>query len=173
MLGRTWLMAALIASLALAPAACGRDDSPDVKQNVENAFERERVQGVDTEWDDDGRVLHLKGSVASEAERARAEEIATRAVGTSGRVANELTLRGANERTADNMDGTIEDQVENLIRNDQSLRGRDVEVSVNNGVVTLTGQVNSETDRQRIGEQVGRLQGVREVVNSLRVGAAR
>lgn len=161
-----------VGSLGLGSTACNRDNA-DVKKNVEQALEREQIQGVNIDWDDEARVVHLKGTVDSDTQRARAEAVATQAVGTTGKVANELTLSGTDSRTADNLDGSLEDHIENLIGEDQALRGRDIDVQVNNGVVTLKGEVPSEQDRQRVAETVGRVPGVQNVVNSLAVKAGR
>ena len=73
--------------------------------------------------------------------------------------------------TADNLDGSIEEHVENLISQDAALKSRDIDVSVNNGVVTLKGDVGSATDRQRLVDVVSRVPGVQNVVDSLEVAA--
>ena len=123
---KTWFVATTIAVTALGAGACNRENEVDVKKNVETALERERLEGVDTDWDKDNRVLHLKGAVDSDQVRARAEAIATQAVGTSGKVANELTLRGATENSADNLDGTLEEHIENLINEDPLFRTHEI-----------------------------------------------
>ena len=165
------LLAAVTLSLAtMGLAACGTDENRDVKQNVENALDRENIDGVNVDWDNDAKVVHLKGTVATDLEKARAETVATQAVGTSGKVANELTLR-TDRATADNLDGSIEEHVENLISQDAALKSRDIDVSVNNGVVTLKGDVGSATDRQRLVDVVSRVPGVQNVVDSLEVAA--
>lgn len=166
-------VAAAIALTALTGTACNRERAESPEKAVDTALERERVSGVDTDWDADNRVLHLKGTVASDADRARAEAIATQAVGTSGKVANELTLDGPSERAADNLDGTLEDHIEKLIEEDPTLKGRDLDAAVNNGVVTLTGDVASDADKKRLNDLVARVPGVQEVVNSVKVVAAR
>jgi osmotically-inducible protein OsmY len=166
------LVVAVAVSLATAGlVACG-GGKPDVKENVENAFEREKVENVNVDWDDEARVLHLKGAVATDAEKARAESVATQAVGTSGKVANELTLR-VDRTSADNLDGTINDHVENLIDEDPVWTKSEIEVSVNNGVVTLKGDIVSDADRKRLVDQVGRVPGVQNVVDSLQIAAAK
>jgi osmotically-inducible protein OsmY len=168
---RRFVVAVAVSLATAGLAACG-GDKPDVKENVENALEREKVENVNVDWDDDARVLHLKGAVATDAEKARAESVATQAVGTSGKVANELTLR-VDRMSADNLDGTINDHVENLIDEDPVLKKSEIDVSVNNGVVTLKGDIVSDADRKRLVEQVSRVPGVQNVVDSLQIAAAK
>ena len=79
--------------------ACNR--GPDPKEQVSDQLKTANIRDVNVDYDRDAKVVHLKGAVDSAAERARAEEIAERAVGTNGRVANELTVKGVTERTAD------------------------------------------------------------------------
>jgi hyperosmotically inducible periplasmic protein len=171
LLTRRFLVVVALAASVAGVSACNRHDGTDVKQHVAQALDREKIDGVNIDWDKDAKVVHLKGTVDSDAKRARAEALATQAVGTSGKVANELTLKGTDARTADNLDGTLEDHIENLLKQDQSVRDRDIDVHVNNGVVTLKGDVPTEQDRQRITETVGRVPGVQNVVNSLQVKA--
>jgi len=42
-------------------------------------------------------------------------------------------------------------------------------VDVNNGVVTLTGDVNTAEQRQRIGDEARAVNGVKSVINNIRV----
>ena len=73
----------------------------------------------------------------SAAEKQRAELVAEQAVGTSGRVANELTVRQADERTANDMDGEIRKQLNATVKNDRALQDRDINFDVNNGVLKV------------------------------------
>ena len=169
---RRMIAGAVLSLATVGLAACGGRDNANVKDNVENAMERENIQGVNVDWDNEAKVVHLKGTVATDVEKARAESVATQAVGTSGKVANELTLR-TDRGTADNLDGTIDDHVENLIEQDPTLKGRDIDVSVNNGVVTLKGDIGSDADRKRLVDAVTRVPGVQNVVDSLQLAVGK
>lgn len=164
-------IATLAAATTIGAAGCSSSREVDVKESVERAIEREQIDGVKADWDEDSKVLHLKGTVATDTERARAETVATRAVGTSGKVANELTLAGAEDR-AKERDGEIEERLENLLKEDQALAGRDIEVEVNAGVVTLTGEVASEQDKRRAVNMAYGIPGVTNIVDALEVKAA-
>ena len=169
---RRLIVGAALSLAAVGMVACGGNENTDLKQNVENAFERENIDGVNVDWDKDAKVVHLKGAVATDVEKARAESVATQAVGTSGKVANELTLR-TDRATADNLDGTIDDHVENLIDEDATLKGHDIDVGVNNGVVTLKGHIGSDADRKRLVDAVSRVPGVQNVVDSLELAVGK
>jgi osmotically-inducible protein OsmY len=160
---------ALVVGLAVAPA-CNR--GPDVKKTASDALDRAQIQHVNLDWDKDARVLHMKGEVPSDQERARAEQVVTQAVGTSGKVANELTIKGVDSRTADDLDGSLRSHIRNLIDEDAALKKDKVNVDVNNGVVTLKGDVANAHDRQRAYELASQVPGVKEVVNSLEVRPA-
>ncbi len=123
---------------------------------------------MNVDWDSDAKLLHLKGAVDSSAERAQAESVATRAVGTTGQVVNELTVEGAPEKLADDFDGAIRERLNNLA-NDKAFDGRDINFDVNNGVVTIKGEVNSQAEKTRIGEMAQKTEGVKEVVNALEI----
>ena len=69
-------------------------------------------------------------AVASAAERSRAEAIARRAVGTSGTVANELTVKGVDQRTADDHDGDIRRVLKDKVDNDPTLNDRPINFDV-------------------------------------------
>ena len=165
---RALTLTVLAAALPMA-AAC--DQQPDVKDQVEQRLESANLSHVDVEWDTDARIAHLRGQVNSPDERQRAEEIATAAVGTSGTVLNELTVEGLNENTADDMDGQIRDRLSELIDRDPALQERNIEVDVNNGAVSVTGTVASETEKQRVTELVQSAPGVTDFANRLEIEA--
>jgi hyperosmotically inducible protein len=113
--------------------------------------------------------VHLKGAVDSAAERSRAEDIARRAVGTSGTVANELTVKGVDQRTADDHDGDIRRVLKDKVDNDPALNDRHINFDVNNGVVTIKGDVRTAAEKQKVGQMAQSTENVKEVVNSLDV----
>ena len=147
--------------------ACNR--GPDPKEQVSDQLKTANIRDVNVDYDRDAKVVHLKGAVDSAAERARAEEIAERAVGTTGRVANELTVKGVTERTADDHDGDIRSELKARVDNDSILKDRHINFDVNNGVVTIKGDVGSAAEKQKVGQMAQSTQHVKDVVNSLDV----
>jgi hyperosmotically inducible protein len=155
---------ALGAAVMLA-GACDR--GPDPKGRVEQNLKQANIEHVNVDYDRDARVVHLKGAVDSSAEKERADEIAHEAVGTSGKVANELTVKGVDQRTADDMDGAIRKELNAKVDNDRALEGRDINFDVNNGVVTIKGEVRSAAEKDQVGQMARSTANVKEVVNSL------
>jgi hyperosmotically inducible periplasmic protein len=154
--------------LSTAVLACNR--GPDPKEQVTKALDAANIQDVNVDWDDDAKLLHLKGAVDSSAERAQAESVAVRAVGTTGQVVNELTVEGQPTEIADDFDGAIRDRLDTLAK-DQAFDGRDINFDVNNGVVTIKGYVKSQAEKERIGEMARKTAGVKEVVNALEISS--
>lgn len=155
---------------ATAAAACNR--APDPTADVSKAMQEANLPQVIVEWDDDSHVAHLKGTVDRVTDRQRAEELASAAVGTSGRVLNELTIRNINEDTADDYDGRIKSDLGNRIDDDPVLKDLDIDFAVNNGAVTITGEVRSAEEKQRVGDIVRSAAGVKDMANALTIRAA-
>src|SRR5512138_3072961 len=127
----------VMSALALAAAlgACNRGPNPT--DEVTRSLKQANLNEVSVDWDGSARVAHLKGTVEKPTDRQRAEEIATAAVGTTGKVLNEVTIKGLNEKTAGNLDGDIKDQLEKMVDGDPILRDRSVKFEVNNGAVLV------------------------------------
>lgn len=160
---------ALLVSAALS-TACDRGSNP--KEQVSKELDAARISDVNLDYDQSNRVLHLKGEVNTAAEKSRAEDIANRVVGTSGRVANELTVAGPASATADDMDGSIRRELNAKVANDRALMDRSIDFDVNNGVVTIKGEVMSEGERKTIADMTRETANVKDIVNALTIKAA-
>jgi osmotically-inducible protein OsmY len=155
--------------LVAAPLSYACNRGPDVKDQVQQSLKQANLDDVNVDWDRNEKVVHLKGTVASAADRQRAEEVANRAVGTSGTVLNELTIEDVNETTADNMDGQIRDRLSEAVDRDATLKARDINFDVNNGAVTVKGNVRSEAEKDRVSEIVKTTPGVKDIANGLEI----
>ncbi len=160
------LLPVTLISLLLA-GACNR--GPDPKDQVSDQLKNANIHDVNVDYDRNAKVIHLKGAVESAGERSRAEEIAHRAVGTTGRVANELTIKGVTDRAADDHDGDIRRELKAKVDNDTALKNRDINFDVNNGVVTIKGDVSTAAEKQKAGQMAQSTENVKNVVNSLDV----
>jgi osmotically-inducible protein OsmY len=147
--------------------ACHR--APDTEGTLRKALDQANMQQVEVKVDDDERIVHLKGTVGSMAERSRAEEVAGAVVGTSGRVLNELTVKGLNDTTAGDLDGDIRKNLDRMIDNDPTLKQRDINFEVTNGMVAIKGDVRSADEKTRVGEMTKAAPGVKDVANGLRI----
>jgi osmotically-inducible protein OsmY len=159
----------LVAVLACSLVACNRAHDPT--EAAEKALQDANIPTVDVEWDADARIAHLKGSVSSSADRQRAEDVAESAVGTAGRVLNELTIKGLNDEVADDLDGRIRSTLDRMIDNDPILKDRDVDIEVTNGVVTVKGEVRSAAEKAKVSELVRAAPGVKDMANALEIKA--
>jgi osmotically-inducible protein OsmY len=147
--------------------ACNR--GPDPSDKVSQALKDANLNDVKVDWDKDARVAHLKGTVDQPTDRQRAEDVASAAVGTSGRVLNELTIKNVNEKSADDLDRDIRTHLDDEVKNDPLLRDRDIDFEVNNGVVTVKGNVRSAAEKTRVSEIVRGAPGVKDMANALEI----
>ena len=67
-------------------------------------------------------------------------------------------------------DDAIFDLVRQKLYNDPDVKGANLTISVKNGVVTLEGRVSSEKYKSKADKLTRKVQGVKDVVNKLRVG---
>ncbi len=165
--------AAVAITLALAAGACSDNTVPDPSDRAEQALKEANIGDVNVDWDNEARIAHLRGTVDSSRERERAAAVAETAVGTSGRVLNELTVAEVNEKTADDLDGRIRSDLGELIDRDQVLRDRDIDFDVNNGVVTVKGEVRTTAEKTKVSDLVKGAPGVKEFANALEIRPAK
>ena len=160
---------ATVVLVVVSMAACNRP--PDPAETAQKALKDANLADVKIDWDRDARIAHLKGTVDTPTDRQRAEDVAAAAVGTSGRVLNEVTIKGVNDRTAGDFDGDIKRTLKKMINNDALLRDRDIDFDVNNGAVTVKGTVRTAAEKNRVTELVRAAPGVKEMANALEIKA--
>ena len=156
--------------LTAALAAAGACSSgPNPTDNVTKALRAASFNEVTVDWDRSARIAHLKGTVDRSTDRQRAEEVANAAIGQDGRVLNEITIKGLNEKTAGNLDAQIKDQLKDMAKNDPILRDRDLSFEVNNGVVTVKGDVQTADEKTKVTELVRAAPGVKDMANAVEI----
>ena len=145
--------------------------SPDVSDGIRKSLDQARLTDVSVSQDRDKGVVTLGGHVAADAEKSQAESIA-RSIAAGQVVANEIAVRPpgfekeAKAVTSD-LDKGIEQNLDAaLIEN--ALHDA-VKYGVRTGVVTLTGEVNSESMRGQAGKIASSVPNVQQVVNELQV----
>jgi hyperosmotically inducible protein len=162
------------AGLALALVAAGAcNRGPDPAEQVSQALKDAKLDEVKVDWDKDARIAHLKGSVDQSTDRQRAEDVATAAVGTSGRVLNELTVKNVDDTVAGDLDSGIHSYLKDTIAKDPDLRDRDIDFDVNNGVVTVKGDVRTSAEKARVTDIVRAAPGVKDLANALEIKPAK
>jgi osmotically-inducible protein OsmY len=118
--------------------------------------------GIDVDTVDGKVTLH--GTVATQAEKARAETVAKSVKGVQS-VNNLLqVVSPKSEERVEAKDDQIEKRVEQALASDQRLKGSNIDVaSVNNGVVLLSGKADSMNDHLEALDVTGKVPGVRRV----------
>jgi osmotically-inducible protein OsmY len=156
------------AAVLIATAACG-PRNPDYEKTADEALSTAALDDVDADYDNDAKTIHLTGTVNTENERQRAADVVQKAVGSGAQVANEVTVASRDEEIADDFDGAIETRLDELVDNEADLKDNSIAFDANNGVITITGDVNSAAERDRVGDLARSQPGVKDVVNSLEV----
>lgn len=123
-------------------------------------------------------VVTLRGEVEEAADRQQAEKIALATEGVT-RVVNRLRVRGETptaERTepagVDQPDAWITAKIQSKYFLDDDVKGMDIDVDTDNGVVTLSGVVQNEAARRQAVALAQNTDGVRKVNDQLRVEPA-
>jgi len=159
---------ALALALALGATAC-TNTANDAANRVEKALDEAKVEGVNVDYDRNARVVHLKGKVDSTEMKDRAGQIAETAVGTSGTVLNELTVEGMDEDRLESVDDQLKTRLNDAIQAHPELSEQPIDFYVNNGVVTVTGEVKSAAQKDEVARILKDTPGVKDFANELRV----
>ena len=127
----------------------------------------DRVSVMDIHVDTQNGMVSLRGKVATADQKRAAEEVAKTIDGVTS-VRNDLQVVSAVERKAVNAeDKDLKSAVQRRIKQDTRLKGTDIDVRVDAGVVTLTGDVKDLGARARASEVARSVPGVRSVKNEL------
>ncbi|MDR3702430.1 MAG: BON domain-containing protein [Candidatus Sulfopaludibacter sp.] len=145
--------------------------SPDVTQTIRQALDQAGLKKVSVTQDRGKGVVTLGGQVALEGEKGQAESIAT-SIATGLVVADQIAVLpvGA-EGDARTMNSDLDQGIEHnldaaLI---QSKLHDHVKFAVKNRVVTLTGEVDSQSKRRDAEQVAASVPNVQQVVNELQV----
>ncbi len=163
------LSVALVGTLVGCSTASNQ--TADVSAPIRTSLDQAGLKDVSVSQDREKGVVTLGGHVPSEFDKAQAESLA-RVLAPAGVLANQIAvLPPGGESQAKTMDADIDSGIgSNLdaaLINDK-LHKR-VKYDVKNRVVTLTGEVNSQSDRDRAEGVASRVPNVHQVVNELQV----
>ena len=87
----------------------------------------------------------------------------------TGAAIGERVAQGANEAQHAIANGTLTAKIKSKMALDDTIKGSRIDVTTREGVVTLTGTVGSETQRQRAVQLARETAGVRSVTDNLKV----
>ena len=164
------ICAALLAAGIL--AGCSQTPkSPDVTASIRTSLDQAGFKDVSVNQDRDKGVVTLNGHVESDGDKAQAQSIATSVAGGQV-VSNQIAVlpRGA-ENAAKAINSDLDDGIAKnldavLIANKLH---KSVKYDVKNRVVTLTGEVASQSARRQAESVASSVPNVSQVVNELQV----
>ena len=145
--------------------------SPDVSDSIRKSLDQAGLKDVTVSQDRDKGVVTLGGHVAAEADKAQAESLA-KSIAAGQVVANQIAVTPPGvESEAKTVNSDLDTGIEKNL--DAALithrLHKNVKFDVKNGVVTLTGEVNSETQRARAEKVASSVPNVKQVVNELEI----
>jgi hyperosmotically inducible periplasmic protein len=145
--------------------------SPDVADSIRKSLDQSGFKDVSVSQDRDKGVVTLTGKAASDADKLQAEAIAKSIAGPQV-VADQIAVRPpGDESMANKVDSDLDSGIgknmdAELVRHKLD---SDVKYDVKNGVITLTGKVNSQGKRAWVEKMATAVPNVKQVVNELEV----
>ena len=145
--------------------------SVDITDPLRHSLDDANLKDVSVHQDRDKGVVTLGGHVPADAAKSQAESIARSLAGPQV-IANEIAVVPAGaESDAKKVDSDLDQGIEKnldaaLIQNHLQ---KNVKFRVNRGVVTLTGEVNSQALRAQAADIAAPVPNVQQVVNELQV----
>jgi hyperosmotically inducible periplasmic protein len=153
-------------------AGCsGPAASPDVSDRIRTSLDQANLKDVSVSQDRDKGIVTLGGHVASNDDKSQAESLAKSYAGAQV-VADQIAVTPPGlEKEAKAVNSDLDDGIEKnldaaLIQNKMH---DNVKYEVKSGVVTLTGEVNSQYKRDHAEKVATRVPNVKQVVNDLQV----
>ena len=145
--------------------------SPDVSDSIRQSLDQAGFKDVSVSQDRDKGIVTLGGQVTSENDKSQAEFLAKSLAGSQV-VANQIAVVPLGvEEEAKTVNADLDIGIEKnldaaLIQNKMH---DNVKYEVKNGVVTLTGEVNSQEKRDHAEQVATSVPNVKQVVNDLQV----
>jgi hyperosmotically inducible periplasmic protein len=164
-------MLVLLAAGTLASCSGTPAKSPDVSDSIRKSLDQAGLKDVSVTQDRDKGVVTLGGQVANDSDKMQAETLAKSLAGTQV-VADQIAILPPGlEKEAKAVNSDLDEGIEKnldaaLI---QSNLQKTVKYEVKNGVVTLTGEVNSQNKRARAEKVATSVPNVQQVVNNLQI----
>jgi len=149
----------------------GTTKSPDVSDSIRKSLDQAGLKDVSVSQDRDKGVVTLGGHVSSDGDKSQAESIAKSIAGGQV-VSNQIgvvppTAASEAKTVNSDLDKGIEKNLDAALIQHRLNKG--VKYDVKNGVVTLTGEVNSQARRAQVKNVASAVPNVQQVVNELQV----
>ncbi len=145
--------------------------SPDVIASLRKSLDQAGLKDVTATDDRDKGVITLGGHVAQDSDKAQAESLAKSAAGNEVVADQIAVIPVGGEKDAKAMNSDLDKGIEGNLAAAlvQAKLDHSVKYSVTNRVVTLTGEVNSQSRRDQSQQIASSIQNVNQVVNELQV----
>jgi hyperosmotically inducible protein len=145
--------------------------SVDVADTIRQSLVQAGLKDVSVSQDRDKGVVTLTGTTTSEGDKSQAESIA-RSIGAGQVISDQIAVRPPGgesiaKKVDSDLDGGIEKNFDAVLI--QHKLDSDVKYAVKNGVITLTGNVNSQARRDSVEHLAAGVPNVKQVVNELEV----
>jgi hyperosmotically inducible protein len=145
--------------------------SPDVSESIRKSLDQAGFKNVSVSEDRDKGIVTLGGQVASANAKSDAETLAKSLAGVQVVADQIAVIPVGGEKDAKAVNADLDEGIEQnldaaLIQNKMH---DNVKYAVKSGVVTLSGEVNSEDKRTRAGQVASAVPNVQQVVNDLQV----
>jgi hyperosmotically inducible protein len=145
--------------------------SVDVADSIRRSLDQAGLKDVSVSQDRDKGVVTLTGTATSEGDKSQAESIA-RSIGGGQVISDQIAVRPAGgeslaKKVDSDLDGGIEKNFDAVLI--QHKLDSNVKYAVKNGVITLTGHVNSQARRASVEHLAAGVPNVKQVVNELQV----
>jgi hyperosmotically inducible periplasmic protein len=166
-----WSVAMLTLALGILAGCAETAKSPNVSDSIRKALDQASFKDVSVSQDRDKGVVTLGGNVAAEGDKLQAESIAKSLAGAQV-VADQIavvppSLEKDAKTVNSDLDQGIEKNLDATLIQNRLQKG--VKYDVKSGVVTLTGEVNSQSKRAHLEQLASTVPNVRQVVNELQV----
>jgi hyperosmotically inducible periplasmic protein len=167
----TLLTTLLLLAIGVFAGCSTTTKSPDVSDSVRRSLDQSGYKDVTVSDDRDKGVVTLGGNVAVDTDKAQAESIAKSMAGSQV-VSDQIAVIPTEDSSAakavnSDLDKGIEENLDAVLI--QNRMQKQVKYDVKNGVVTLTGDVNSENRRSRAQSVASSVPNVQQVVNELQI----
>jgi hyperosmotically inducible periplasmic protein len=149
----------------------GTTKSPDVSDGIRKSLDQAGLKDVSVSQDQDKGVVTLGGHVPSDGDKSQAESIAKSIAGGQV-VSNQIgVIPPAAESEAKTVHSDLDKGIEKNLDATliQHRLNKGVKYDVKNGVVTLSGEVNSQARRAQAAKVASAVPNVQQVVNELQV----
>ncbi len=149
-----------------------RSSNPSLKDNVNKTLQQADLQNVTVDEDRGKNLITLGGTVHSPEAKTRAMDLAKAAAPTRV-IANQISVQPVDQESAakkisHDVDSAIEKEYQAvLIAN--HLDNQSIHYQAKNGVLTLSGKVDTPDDRQTAQQLASSVPNVQQVINELQV----